>query len=780
MSRLSLDGCRTQPLSSYLKALGIFRLLAEQKESSVKACWEGSSFCLYSQMTEETLTSFFLEEYEPTPIIAPWNGGSGFYPGDKTEGIDSILNSETERLNRYREVIRTVRSWKELPSVPENTLGITEMLKEMIGNLTPGKRKDQLNELVKEIVTVSSTMEGLDDMDIKTISISDLKVLKQQEKGSAKQSLSKLINALKKGRTECKKQSRSGKGKEAMLSICRNRLSDEVLEWLDATYALDSQGNAMFNPLLGTGGNEGRLEFTNNFMQKVNEVLTRDDSKMLLNSSLWGHATPGLTFGKIGQYDPGKAGGFNQGNGIETKDFKINPWDFVLMIEGSLFMASSIVRRSPSDPKSLLSSPFTVSCTPVGFASSEYSERGRAETWLPCWKTLTGYPELRYIFSEGRSLVKRKRAKTGMDFSRSISTLGVDRGISSFERYTFIERRGQSYVAIPSGSYPVQYRREVEYLQELDPILSQLDSFIRSLPSIPATLEKARRNIEQSMFRCSVTPSPENFQKLICSLGHVERFMATRDRNGKASMAKPLVGLSPKWLSLCDNGKPEVRLAGSLASIGTSGVIGPLRTYLSGVSPISPYKWDGKSNSQCWTGNSLPERLSSVLQRRVMDAQRYSVSEVPLRGSVLLAPSDIMPFLFSETEDGLLEDLLWGFQYILWKKYGLRDVSRNWSTSVNEHLISRTWGLLKLLHSPLGVQGISLRMEPRITALLRAGRVKEACMVASTRLRVSGLNPRTSDFNESIEPLRLLASLMFPVKSMAGLEKMILLPSSQR
>jgi CRISPR-associated protein Csx17 len=110
----------------------------------------------------------------------------------------------------------------------------------------------------------------------------------------------------------------------------------------------------------------------------------------------------------------------------------------------------------------------------------------------------------------------------------------------------------------------------------------------------------------------------------------------------------------------------------------------------------------------------------------------------------------------------------------------LRDVLRNWSTPINEHLISRTWGILKLLHSPLGVQGISLRMEPRITALLRAGRVKEACMVASTRLRVSGLNPRTSDFNESIKPLRLLASLMFPVKGTTGLEKMILLPSSQR
>jgi len=772
MTRFFLEGCRTQPLGSYLKSLGIFRLLAEQKDPSAKACWEGSSFCIYSQMTEETLLSFFLEEYEPTPIIAPWNGGSGFYPGDKTDGIDSILNSRTERLGNYREVIRTIRSWKELPSVPENADGITEMLQKMIDNLSPGKRKDQLNNLVAEIIA-SSSIEVLNRKNVKALPITELNQIKEKESDATRKSLAKLINALKKGRTECKNQSRSGKGKETILSICRNRLPDVALEWLDATYALDSQGNSMFNPLLGTGGNEGRLDFTNNFMQKVHEVLSSENSLMLLQSALWGYATPGLFFGKIGQYDPGKAGGFNQGNGIETKDFKINPWDFVMMIEGSLFLASSIVRRSPSDQRGFLSSPFTVSFTSAGFASSEYSEKGRAEIWLPCWRRLTGYSELRYIFSEGRSLVNRKRAKTGMDFSRAISTLGVDRGISSFERYAFIERRGQSYVAIPSGSYPVHYQKDVEYLRELDPILSQLDSLIRRLPSTPATLGRARRNIEQSMFRCTMNSSPENFQQLVGWLGHVERFMAHHDMNSKESLSKPLVGLSPKWLSLCDDGQVEVRIAGALASIEISEVIGPIRTYLSGVSPSSPFQWDSKPNSHSWIGNSLQERLSSVFQRRIMDAQRHSVSEVPVKGRILLVPSDVMPYLFSETDDNLIEDLFWGFQHILWNRQGLGEVSKSWGSPIEERLISRTWAILKLLHSPFKVQGINIRMEPRILALLRAGRIKEACSVAANRLRVSGLNPRTSDFNESMESLRLLSSLMVPVRSMNGLEEMI-------
>ena len=37
-----LYGCQTEPLSSYLKALGIFKILSEQKDEEVMCRWENN------------------------------------------------------------------------------------------------------------------------------------------------------------------------------------------------------------------------------------------------------------------------------------------------------------------------------------------------------------------------------------------------------------------------------------------------------------------------------------------------------------------------------------------------------------------------------------------------------------------------------------------------------------------------------------------------------------------------------------------------------------------
>ena len=43
LHRLELKGCTPEPLMSYLKALGIFRLVAEQKEKEVRAWWQNDA-----------------------------------------------------------------------------------------------------------------------------------------------------------------------------------------------------------------------------------------------------------------------------------------------------------------------------------------------------------------------------------------------------------------------------------------------------------------------------------------------------------------------------------------------------------------------------------------------------------------------------------------------------------------------------------------------------------------------------------------------------------------
>ena len=44
------------------------------------------------------------------------------------------------------------------------------------------------------------------------------------------------------------------------------------MPWLDVCFVLGEDGPSFF-PLLGTGGNDGRLDFTNNFMQRLADVI---------------------------------------------------------------------------------------------------------------------------------------------------------------------------------------------------------------------------------------------------------------------------------------------------------------------------------------------------------------------------------------------------------------------------------------------------------------------------------------------------------------------------
>jgi len=98
IQNILLNGCAPTPLAHYLKALGILRLVAEQKDPDATGCWRNEGFVLNSVLDEEALLQFFLEEYRPTPIIAPWNGGSGFYYQEsKSKAIDPATGKKQKK-----------------------------------------------------------------------------------------------------------------------------------------------------------------------------------------------------------------------------------------------------------------------------------------------------------------------------------------------------------------------------------------------------------------------------------------------------------------------------------------------------------------------------------------------------------------------------------------------------------------------------------------------------------------------------------------------------------
>ena len=135
----SLPGCTPTPLAAYLKALAVLRLMAEagtegSGDPAATGFWRDDIFVLRTKLTKEDLLAFFLDQYRPTPLIAPWNGGSGFYfqegklkekdpvTGKKlktgirdqeteaTRAVTAIVRSSSPRFANYRDAITAARS----------------------------------------------------------------------------------------------------------------------------------------------------------------------------------------------------------------------------------------------------------------------------------------------------------------------------------------------------------------------------------------------------------------------------------------------------------------------------------------------------------------------------------------------------------------------------------------------------------------------------------------------------------------------------------------------
>lgn len=109
MPEISLRGCRSRPLISYLKALGVLRAVGKQNDALARLRWTADVAELSSRFDREGLEDYFLGEYAPTPIISPWNGGSGFFPGDNALAIGAIEGSKIVRLSLFREAIAVAR-----------------------------------------------------------------------------------------------------------------------------------------------------------------------------------------------------------------------------------------------------------------------------------------------------------------------------------------------------------------------------------------------------------------------------------------------------------------------------------------------------------------------------------------------------------------------------------------------------------------------------------------------------------------------------------------------
>jgi CRISPR-associated protein Csx17 len=411
---VGLKGCTIEPMGGYLKALAVLRLISEQADPSARGWWHGNTFRLESKFDEAGLVGFFLDEYRPTPIVAPWNGGSGFSEGDRTDGIDAILGSNSPRFSEYARTIREIRSWPEIGREEMTLAGMLASVQAEADQLRPGKAR---NDLLKRISDFEDRVEGA------SLNRESLLCLTSNQIEKAAKPVYSVVKNL---RTAAKKQRRVA-GKDEIVRACRNRLGDCAVEWVDSAIVLRTAKDLDHPPLLAMGGIEGHLEYTHSFMERVSTLLLdkKANTESLLRNALFFECSTHFSVAAMGQLDPGRAGGYNQGPGIEKKKFPTNHWNFVLALEGAIAWASGAGRRQAVPNRGVSCSPFTVRSRAVGYGSAKKQDEdaSRAEIWMPVWIRPCCFEELRTLLREGRVEWRGKPVENAMEFAEAVASL---------------------------------------------------------------------------------------------------------------------------------------------------------------------------------------------------------------------------------------------------------------------------------------------------------------------------------------------------------------------
>ena len=696
---LELRGCSPDPLMSYLKALGIFRLVSEQADGSARAYWKSDAFYMCSTLDRDALTDFFLNEYKPTPIVSPWNNRyrTGVMKGDK-KGLDVILSSSDERFSDYRDAI--------------------------------SESKCLLAQ------------EGFETRRIPT--------------GNSKE-------------------------KNRILAKSRTLLSDNAVEWLDSVYVLTSE-RPSFPDITSAGGTLGTsasgdisINFVQNLVESLGLIKSRrrksdKNPSEWLSASLFKDISPSLSKSSVGQFNPGGMGGPNATVGFEGESI-INPWDFVLMTEGVLAFAGALVRRLSPESRSKAVFPFTVNTSAAGYGTSmpsEYGSKSKSEFWAPLWDRPTKWGEVLHFAMEGRAQIGRKQASNGAEFIRAIVGLGTERRISSFQRFGFLQRTGKDGVfAAPIGRFVTRAEPKANVLFDLDRWLNGLRR------NAPVELGAVRSRIDEAIIKFCQRGHPRDLQQVLIMVGRAERWVSKSSlRNDKENPVMPLGNLLGNWVEYADDCSPEFRLARAMASIlagqKEGGRVGPIRENLEPVDTNGRTEWEEGSVSCVWTAGDPLSNMLAVLQRRCLEGRMNRLNHPPLNSTYSGRLEDIVAFLNDELDIQRIVDLALPLSFVDYRSVSVeRDFQRDEPSD-----LPQAYAAMKLTLIPGKfvckefAEGKDIRMEPRLLAMLRAGRLSGAYQVAHRRLAASGLRPISdspgipdrSDYGR-----RLAAALLFPI-----------------
>jgi CRISPR-associated protein Csx17 len=724
-----LMGCAPAPLAHYLKALGILRVIAEQKDATVRGWWQDEHFCLLTILDRADLERFFLEEYAPTPFVSPWNKGSGFF-SSRDPGMNPIETSNAARFEPFRQGISAARA-------PLAALAAADATVRQLKARTKAKKG----------------MTAADKAAAKALK--DDPIFKTELAAA-----NKTFAALK----------------ADLFKPCEIGWRGPHRAWMDAAVVLPDEGKPSFPSLLGTGGNDGRVDFTNNAMQRIGDLfaLSSADGHSLpaahasLGDALWRAAGQGLVSAAIGQFLPGNAGGANTTTGPDG-DSLINPWDFILMLEGTILFSARSTRRLDPTASSRASAPFAVRAHAIGHGSSGNEKAERGEQWMPLWARLSAASDLQAMLGEARAQLGRTTAHRPVDIARAVARLGITRGVTRFTRFGFLERNGQSNLAVPLGRVDVIQRPRTRLIDDLAPWLDRLQRLARDKHA-PARLVHAERRFADAVFAVLThDDSADRWQAVLLAAAAIEAIQVS----GTAFKTGPIPALSPEWVTAANDGSVEWRLACALGSAAAN------------------YDRDGRQHDPVrhhWLplekgarrfrekdkrlvrdsrvvigGRDAAVDLAAIIERRLIEAAQRGQRNVPLvaaRGCGA-HPADLAAIIAGNVDLDRISALSRAFMAVRWDRW--KSVAR--PVVPSDARPDEAWIALRLVHLPWPLdEHRTIFADDAIIRRLMSGDGTAAVDIALRRLRASGLRPPIRGAAADAATSRLwAAALAFPI-----------------
>lgn len=762
----TLTGCSPEPLANYLKALGILRLISEQADGRARACWKNDHFCLITTLTRQQLETFFLNAYQPTPLVAPWGKGSGFYKNDDPN-LSPLEKSSAPRFQSFREGISAARKLLDQIGYADSVIrAITSCTK-----TNKSFRSEEQRLLIQNDALYVGLIGQLQGADLEF-----LECLAEPGEPPNKTQIAALKAHPVYKRLLASAERRFKDLKAKLLPDCRKAWRGPHADWFSAAIVLDEQNEPHYPSLLGTGGNDGRLDFTNNFMFHLGQLFEVHHeaarpgaaAEALLRECLWSEPTRELTSAPIGQYQPGSAGGANSSTGFQDGNL-INSWDFVLMMEGSLAFASRATRRLNANNSSGASAPFSVRSQAAGYTSAGDEKAQRGEQWMPLWTQPATYDEVLTIFGEGRMQIHRQQANRPVDVARAISRLGVARGIESFVRYGYLERNGQSNLAVPLGRIQVRLQREADLVDDLARWLDQLQLRSRD-KNASSRFVHAERNLANAVFAALTSPRTEaaHWQAVLLACAHIESLQVS----GSGIQAGPIPPLRPAWIVASQDGSVEFRLALALASAGIKDKGSPYDSVRHHWLPLEPGARRFKTSDKrlapdprvVASGRDFLRDLAAIVERRLVEAaaKGQRCSRLVASAGCEARLEDLSEFLSGSLDLRKLSGLaraLMAVQWHLWKP------ENQPSSGKPGEFPDDSWLALRLVNLPWALRkDLDIPADKQVQRLLHSGEPSRAIQVARRRLAAAGIRPPLeAGLVDNSQALCWAAALAFPI-----------------